>query len=473
MKAHRIWLIGGFEGAGAVGVLADKASLATSACLSHTVLTLLTVQQPGERVYLEPVSTVYLAAQIKSAYVQGKPDVIKVGAIGSVAHAHYLKNELKKWNVPIVFDPVLYSSSGEALFADEAAAYFSAIRAFIGICTWVTPNLFELATLAQHAYDGLDIVSATQAILDLGAQHVVVKGGHATSSMKGCDYYRTAFQSARLRPGLVSQRTARGTGCALATHLAEKYLYEADPIVCLMHAKHQLTHRLHTATQTCTHSILGPPVALPNKVFEPKHVMQLGLYPIVNQLDHFKRLVALGFKHIQLRLKQCSESDKQKIIAAACVYAKLHGVHIWVNDDWRAAVKYGAYGVHVGQTDLASCDIHAIKTAGLKCGISTHNATEIARALLYQPDYIAFGTVFHTNSKVMAFPPQGLDTLACVVRETAIPVVAIGGITATNLPDVLKTGVAGAAMISAVDTSQSDASILALLALWRVHHVFI
>jgi rhodanese-related sulfurtransferase len=118
----------------------------------------------------------------------------------------------------------------------------------------------------------------------------------------------------------------------------------------------------------------------------------------------------------------------------------------------------GAYGVHLGQEDLNDADVHKIHAAGLRLGISTHCYYEVARAHAYHPSYIAIGPVFKTDSKIMSFPPQGLDRLHYWRRLLPnYPLVAIGGINEMNMQDVLATGVDGVAMISAI-TKAKDVS---------------
>src|SRR5208283_4007061 len=87
------------------------------------------------------------------------------------------------------------------------------------------------------------------------------------------------------------------------------------------------------------------------------------------------------------------------------------GATLVVNDYWRIAIAEGACFVHLGQGDLDGADITAIRKAGLRLGVSTHDEAELARALALDPDYVALGPIYPTILKAMAFAPQGLERI--------------------------------------------------------------
>ena len=105
------------------------------------------------------------------------------------------------------------------------------------------------------------------------------------------------------------------------------------------------------------------------------------------------------------------------------------GAELVVNDHWRIAIDEGAPWVHLGQGDLDEADIIAVRKAGIRLGISTHDDAELVRAMSFVPDYVALGPIYPTILKAMAFPPQGLETIGVWKRRIgAIPLVAIGGL---------------------------------------------
>lgn len=192
----------------------------------------------------------------------------------------------------------------------------------------------------------------------------------------------------------------------------------------------------------------------PNAPFAPTE-FKLGLYVIVDSYEWIERLIHAGVKTLQIRIKDRSLEQAEEEIARCIALAKQHQVRLFVDDFWQLAIKYQAYGVHLGQEDLRTADLNAIQQAGLRLGVSTHNREEIELVLPLRPSYIALGHIFPTQSKIMPSAPQGIANLAAQVKDLGnIPTVAIGGITASHFADVLATGVGSIAVISAVTQAE-------------------
>lgn len=139
----------------------------------------------------------------------------------------------------------------------------------------------------------------------------------------------------------------------------------------------------------------------------PLTAARLGLYPVVDSVIWIERLLAAGVRTIQLRIKDLPEAAVEQDIAAAIELGKRYQARLFINDYWRLAIQHGAYGVHLGQEDLAIADLDAIHRAGLRLGLSTHDDAELDRALAERPSYIALGHVFPTQTKAMPSSPQG------------------------------------------------------------------
>ncbi|SDG66022.1 thiamine phosphate synthase [Pelagibacterium luteolum] len=153
-------------------------------------------------------------------------------------------------------------------------------------------------------------------------------------------------------------------------------------------------------------------------------------YPVVPDADWVERLLTWGAKLIQLRIKDCPEPALQAQIErskAACAAA---GAQLVVNDHWQLALDTGCDFVHLGQEDLAGADIGALRRAGIRFGVSTHDHAELDRALVEAPHYVALGPIYPTQLKKMPWAPQGLERIAEWKRRVgARPLVAIGGLT--------------------------------------------
>lgn len=186
----------------------------------------------------------------------------------------------------------------------------------------------------------------------------------------------------------------------------------------------------------------------------PPLIDKLKLYAIVPDFNWLKKLVDLDIKSIQLRVKSESLDYVIKNIEKSINYIKNSDIQFFINDYWELAIKFSAYGVHLGQEDLKNADLNKIKSANLRLGISTHNLLEFNNSLKLKPSYIACGTIFPTNTKVMKTKSLGIDQLKnfCNISQE-YPIVAIGGINIYNAKDIIATGVNGIAVISAITQS--------------------
>ncbi len=152
-------------------------------------------------------------------------------------------------------------------------------------------------------------------------------------------------------------------------------------------------------------------------------------YPIVDSAAWVARLVGVGARLVQLRIKNADERAFAREARVALAICRKAGATLVVNDAWRIAIDEGADWVHLGQDDLATADLAAIRRAGVRLGVSTSDAAELERGLAVDPDYVAFGPVFPTISKDQAVAPLGLEGLTEWKRRVApLPLCAIGGI---------------------------------------------
>ena len=178
-------------------------------------------------------------------------------------------------------------------------------------------------------------------------------------------------------------------------------------------------------------------------------------YPIFDSLAWLERTLPLGVKLLQLRIKDMPEPALRPVVAKAQALCRSHDAVLVVNDHWRIAMDAGCDWVHLGQEDLDDADLDAIRRAGIRLGISTHDHAELDRALALEPDYVALGPVYPTILKKMKWTQQGLDRVAEWKRLIGeLPLVAIGGMTPERAASAFA---AGADIVSAVtDITLSD-----------------
>jgi thiamine-phosphate pyrophosphorylase len=178
---------------------------------------------------------------------------------------------------------------------------------------------------------------------------------------------------------------------------------------------------------------------------------QLGLYAVLPDAAWVGRMARAGVPTVQLRFKSDDPEAIRKEVKAAVKAIEGTGALLFINDHWRAAMAAGAYGVHLGQEDLDTADLAAIRQAGLRLGLSTHGYAEMLRADRHTPSYIALGAVYPTTLKRMATAAQGpgrLRAYAGTLRD--YPLVAIGGVDAARLPEVMASGVGSVAVVRAL-----------------------
>jgi len=173
------------------------------------------------------------------------------------------------------------------------------------------------------------------------------------------------------------------------------------------------------------------------------------VYPIVDSAAWIRRLLPAGARLVQLRIKDRTDEEVRAEAREAQGLCERAGAQLVVNDHWQIALEEGCDFVHLGQGDLDTADVPALRRAGVRLGISTHDDAELARALRLEPDYIALGPIYPTLLKAMAFAPQGLGRIGeWKGRIGATPLIAIGGITLERLPGVLAAGADSAAVVT-------------------------
>ena len=164
------------------------------------------------------------------------------------------------------------------------------------------------------------------------------------------------------------------------------------------------------------------------------------LHALVEELEAARAAVEGGATVVQLRRKGATTDD---LVGAGAGFGGL-GATFVVNDDVEAAIRLGADGVHLGQTDDGA---ERALAAGLLLGLSASTRREAAVAEFTGAGYIGAGPVWATPSKPDAAPAIGLQGLEEICQAVSVPVVAIGGITAANAADCIRAGASGVAVI--------------------------
>ena len=162
------------------------------------------------------------------------------------------------------------------------------------------------------------------------------------------------------------------------------------------------------------------------------------VHALVEDLETAGRAIVAGATVVQLRVKGPTE----QLIAAGRGFRAL-GTTFIVNDDVDAALELGADGVHLGQSDEGAARARARRL------LLGRSATTFEEAVSADADYLGVGPVWATPAKPDAAPPLGIAELERICRAVDVPVIAIGGIDASNAGDCIRAGAAGVAVIRA------------------------
>jgi thiamine-phosphate pyrophosphorylase len=156
-----------------------------------------------------------------------------------------------------------------------------------------------------------------------------------------------------------------------------------------------------------------------------------------------------GVDWVQLRDKSASAASLFAQARQIASLAHANNARLAINDRLDVALAAHADGVHLAGQSLPVAEVRTVASGRLTIGRSVHSLDEAVQAADAGADYVTFGHVFPTSTHP-GLPPRGLEELATIVNSVNVPVLAIGGITVGNLDDVLQTGCAGVAVISAI-----------------------
>jgi thiamine-phosphate pyrophosphorylase len=165
-------------------------------------------------------------------------------------------------------------------------------------------------------------------------------------------------------------------------------------------------------------------------------------------IDNIARNLAAGIEWIQIREKDLPARGLFDLVKQVLDLPNPHRSKILVNTRVDIALAAGAAGAHLPAGSPAPSVWRAIAPPGFPIGVSCHTLDEVRAAADQGADYAVFGPVFAPRSKASGLEPRGIAALAQAARAASIPVLALGGITATNAQDCVQAGAAGIAAIS-------------------------
>ena len=451
------WAIAGSDPTGGAGIQGDSQTFLALGVTPCHIITAVTAQNRFGVQHVDVMSEQMIKAQWQSLEEAHPPSAIKVGMLATNTTIELIADRIKEFKGKVVCDPVLKATSGGQLTEDTLD-----YRSLLPLIDVFTPNKAEFTQLFTEDIKRLGFEQAATLVSDRYELALLITGGddHETPSATDWLFYqgkRFIFSS----PWRQSHHT-HGTGCALSSAIAACFAQDLSVLDAITVAKAYLSQGLsrpnlskekpanfiHTGWPEAM-SLLPTIGTISAKAFPDTH--PLGIYLLVDSLDSLKQAIEAGADTLQLRVKNLSINELNALLPKAIALATSAGIRLFINDHWQLAIKHKAYGVHLGQEDLETANLHAIQEAGLRLGLSTHNWFEIARALTHKPSYIAFGPVFPTTSKAVQHHTLDLNTLRKWVKllHNRIPITAIGGIELEALPLLKTIGFDSVALISA------------------------
>lgn len=479
----RVCCFSASDNSGHAGLQADLRTLSSLDVHGCSVLTAVTVQNSQQFSRISPIEPQLISAQWQSIRDDIHPKVCKIGILSNAEQIQQLAQIATENEAFWIADPVIKTSTEGNIHTAETVVYY---RQLLPRLDLITPNIPEAeALLGRKLKTPAAIESAARDLHALGVRAVLIKGGHQDSNDQRCyDYFYSAEQQCWLSSARQAVRHTRGTGCVMASAIAAfvaegKALIDA---VVLAHAYVQQGLRSGYPVgqgagpignrgwpdQLSDYPVISETAnCRATEGFASCNTQQLGLYPVIDSLDWLEKLLLAGVRTLQIRIKDQQGAALKATLSKAVALGRQYDARLFINDHWQMAIELAAYGVHLGQEDISLADLAAIKTAGLRLGISTHSEYEWARAHSYKPSYIALGAVFATQTK----PAQviGTDNLQRWVPllQQQYPVTAIGGIHFHNIEQVLATGVGSIAVVTAItladDYRQATGQLLQLV----------
>ena len=216
----RVLSIAGSDSGGGAGIQADLKTFSALGCYGMTAVTALTAQNTTGVQAIHGVPASFLKAQLQSVLDDIGVDAVKIGMLHSPDVVEVVAWAIDHYGLKqVVLDPVMVATSGDRLIAEETVSVL--VRELFPRVQLITPNLDEASLLLQHPLTAVDqLHNAAQALLDMGAKAVLLKGGHLPGDVL-CDVLQTpgndavVFEATRIH-----SRNVHGTGCSLSSAIA-------------------------------------------------------------------------------------------------------------------------------------------------------------------------------------------------------------------------------------------------------------
>ncbi|UJF25282.1 bifunctional hydroxymethylpyrimidine kinase/phosphomethylpyrimidine kinase [Suttonella sp. R2A3] len=211
--------IAGSDSGGGAGIQADLKTFSALGVFGTSAITAITAQNTLAVTAIEGISQATIRAQIDAVFADIRPQAVKIGMLGNAETINTVAEALREHQPKyIVLDPVMIAKSGDALL--EQSAITALKKQLIPLASIITPNIPEAAVLLKQNIDNeADMQSAAQALLDMGCQAVLLKGGHLKDAQSR-DYLTDTLTQQWFSSERHPTRNTHGTGCTLSAAIA-------------------------------------------------------------------------------------------------------------------------------------------------------------------------------------------------------------------------------------------------------------
>ena len=347
--SHIVWTIAGSDSSGGAGIQADLHTIKALGADGCSVISAVTAQNSVTVSLVESVSTKMFVEQIDCLAADLPAKVIKIGLIASVEHLQILAEKLaefkRSWAVPpfVIYDPVGVASTGDNMAEQGITEVIKTV--LLPVIDLLTPNANELLTLSGHALiSGESLKPAAEKLISMGCKSVLIKGGHFPLLDKiALDYWTDGKREIALSSERLTNVQTHGTGCtlasAIAATIAQGYFIEDALVIAKAYLNQGLkaSQKLGKGEGAIAHcgwpaspadfpevvlpeSKAGYELDLPGRLeagagFASCGTLQLGLYPVLDSVEWLEKVLKLGVKTLQLRIKDKQpEQVEQQII---------------------------------------------------------------------------------------------------------------------------------------------------------------
>ena len=469
--------IAGSDPSGGAGIQADLKTFSALGVYGATAITAVTVQNTQSVKYVHKLPPQVVYDQIVAVMEDVTVDAVKIGMVNDAETLDVIVRALTAYRPKfLVVDPVMVSTSGCALMQPDALAIMK--ERLLPMADLVTPNLPEAWTLA-----GTDtsVDDAAQAILRLGVKALLIKGGHAEGKVK-TDYlyiYKgEGVKRVEFTAATIDTPNTHGTGCTLSSAIAALLARGFGLEDAVRQAKEYLTEALKAGADVRVGRGHGPVCH-----FYENGVMRFGGYKVVpfnritlkpynlktasrlQFITHFtdkysyydSAMMALegGCRWIQLRMKDADEPEIERVVRLILPECRRRGAVFVIDDHVELALRVGADGVHLGKNDMPVDEARRLAGDGFIIGGTANTFEDLQRLAAQGADYIGCGPFRFTTTKKNLAPMLGLEGYKRILSQMkehgiGLPLVAIGGITSDDIPQLMAAGVSGIALSGSV-----------------------